>query len=348
MTTSRLQSLRRPARGRLLAGVCAGVANAREIPVGWVRLAFIGSALLGGLGAVLYAACCLILPGDEDDADRNGPAVTVAIVCAALVGLATLCAVGAGATVFGYGWVVVALAGAVLVGFLLFDGGPAWALLPIAALTLPSVAVATAGLTLDAQTGTVVYRPLSLSSATTAAYDSGLGLMLIDLRQTALPASGTVHMRIDGGIRRTIVALPDDVCVAAEVNYKIRPYLARAAAILSDQAQPYDGVVLFGKVQPTLIGSAAAPWHAVAGPTVQIDFSSQGGSLYVRDYPARIDPQAQPDWPGYHVYPEPRPNVRGTPKRAAQRLIANWQARRQKQLANARLVDSLLPGPCGG
>ena len=48
---------------------------------------------------------------------------------------------------FGFGWVIVALAAAILVGTLAGWArlGPAWALLPIGALVLPSAALAVGG-----------------------------------------------------------------------------------------------------------------------------------------------------------------------------------------------------------
>ena len=83
-----------------------------------------------------------------------------------------------------------------------------------------------------------------------------------------------------------------------------------------------------------------------AAPTLDIDFHSQGGSLYVRDYPDAVNPDLEPDWPGYEVHVERRPDVRGTPPKAAQRLIAHWRVRRAAQVANARVINALMPGPC--
>ena len=44
--------------------------------------------------------------------------------------------------------------------------------------------------------------------------------MLIDLRRTAIP-DGNVPLRIDAGVRRTIVALPHDRCVNVDVHYHV-------------------------------------------------------------------------------------------------------------------------------
>ncbi len=68
----------------------------------------------------------------------------------------------------------------------------------------------------------------------------------------------------------------------------------------------------------------------------------------MRDYADNVDPQTEPDWPGYPVSLEPRPNITGTPPAAAKRLIDGWLLRRRVQSASAARVNRLLPGPCGG
>src|ERR1019366_7940050 len=120
----------------------------------WIRAAFVASALVGGLGVLVYLACWLIIPQEGEQEGELGSSwvVVLAQACAVCVGVATLGALGAAATLFGFGWIVAALAAAVLLGVL---GcwprlGPAWALLPIAALTLPSLAAATSGVGLPA------------------------------------------------------------------------------------------------------------------------------------------------------------------------------------------------------
>ena len=85
----------------------------------------------------------------------------LAQACGALIGLATLAGAGAVATVFGFGWVIVALAGAILVCMLAgwAQLGPAWALLPIGALVLPWVALAVGGVHVEPTTKAVTVDP---------------------------------------------------------------------------------------------------------------------------------------------------------------------------------------------
>jgi hypothetical protein len=77
-----------------------------------------------------------------------------------------------------------------------------------------------------------------------------------------------------------------------------------------------------------------------------VDFRSAGGSLYVRDYPDRMDPNWRVDWPGYAVTLEPRPDTTGVPKQAARRLVRAWHVRHRVQLRDAARVDRLMAGPC--
>ena len=57
--------LRRPYRGRILAGVAAGIADYLDVDVSVVRIGFVVLSLLGGLGIPAYIAAWLLVP-DED------------------------------------------------------------------------------------------------------------------------------------------------------------------------------------------------------------------------------------------------------------------------------------------
>lgn len=63
--------LRRPRRGRRVAGVCAGVAAHLDVPVGRVRAFFVASSLIGGAGALYYVwLWATVPPGDPVEAAR--------------------------------------------------------------------------------------------------------------------------------------------------------------------------------------------------------------------------------------------------------------------------------------
>ncbi|MGH2856261.1 MAG: hypothetical protein ACRDMJ_02120, partial [Solirubrobacteraceae bacterium] len=190
-----------------------------------------------------------------------------------------------------------------------------------------------------------VVAPRTAAALDSTVYRSGLGTLLVDLRRTALPATGTVTLHVDAGLRRTIVALPADRCVRVAVSYHSDPLMVNVAGLLSGRSPTFSGLVLFGRLFQGNAGRASQP-AVLPGPRLRIDFSSQGGSLYVRDYPADTDPNAEPYWPGFTVFPEPRPDTRGVPRRAARALVRHWRARLAAEVANARAVGALAPGPC--
>jgi phage shock protein PspC (stress-responsive transcriptional regulator) len=330
--------------GRWLGGVSAGLARRWDVSPGRVRLGFVLASLLFGLGVLVYVAAWLIFPSDSEDGVSAGQRGIVALAqfTGALLGLATLAAAGAVATVFGYGWVVVGLSCIVLVSTLAGWArlGPAWALLPIGALTLPSVALAVGGVHLDPSASPVRVAPRTYQQLD-GEYKSGLGLLTFDLRQTELPSSGTINLKVDAGVRRTLVALPHDRCVHVQVSQHELPFLLRAGALLVGEGN-------LATPTATLFGSFGERQQdsTVPGPTLMIDFSSAGGNLLVRDYPDDIDPELRPDWPGYPVYVEDRPDTTGLSKREAKRVLREWRVRRTQQARSKAEIDRHMDGPC--
>jgi phage shock protein C len=57
-------TLARPRRGKLIAGVCAGIARRFGWPVRTVRVAFVASLLLPGPQILLYIALWVAMPKD--------------------------------------------------------------------------------------------------------------------------------------------------------------------------------------------------------------------------------------------------------------------------------------------
>lgn len=60
--------LRRGRTGRVVAGVCAGLADHLGVEVKWVRVFFVVASFVGGLGPFLYAALWVVLPFEPKDA----------------------------------------------------------------------------------------------------------------------------------------------------------------------------------------------------------------------------------------------------------------------------------------
>jgi phage shock protein PspC (stress-responsive transcriptional regulator) len=342
----RLLSRRR--RGRWLGGVCVGLGGALRIHPAWIRAAFVLGALLAGAGILVYVAGWLILPDDgEQPGDESSRwLVRAAKACAACLAAGALAAFAAAATLFGFGWIAMGLGAALLVAVLIAwpRMGPAWALLPLAAIALPTAAVAASGIQLVPQAAHVTVAPSALAAGGRATFRAGLGTLLVDLRRTALPASGVLDVRVQGGVRRTIVALPRDRCVHVDLHYDVKPFWAQVASQFAGHG-PSSEVVLFGAYLPprprTIEDTSRVP-----GPVLKLDFSSAGGGLYVRDYPASVDPETDPNWPGMLGFPEPRPDVRGLSRKQARFELESWQARHAAEVRSDQLIRSLMGGPC--
>lgn len=344
----------RPRRGRLLGGVCAGLATRWDVPAGRVRLGFVAAGVVLGLGVMVYVAAWLIFPGESEDGRGQRGIVLLAQACGALLGLATLAVAGTLATVFGFGWVIVALAGAILVGTLAGWAklGPAWALLPVGALVLPSAALAIGGVHVEPSV-TPARHTFRSTSELAPEYKSGLATLTLDLRKAAWPERGTVPLKIDAGVRRTLIALPHDRCVRVQVASSEVSDLAELGNALLGRASGTPAPRLFGPygiVDESRSGSQVffeGPQDVVRpGPTLSIDYSTLGGELVVRDYPDDVDPVIQPDWPGYEVYPEARPDTTGLTATESRRLIAEWRERRAAQVADRTRIRDLMQGPC--
>jgi phage shock protein PspC (stress-responsive transcriptional regulator) len=70
-STSR-RPLRRAVDGRMLAGVCAGLADYLAVDVTVVRVAFGVLTFLGGAGIPAYLACLLLIPEEGSDESVAG------------------------------------------------------------------------------------------------------------------------------------------------------------------------------------------------------------------------------------------------------------------------------------
>jgi len=347
----------RAREGRLLAGVCAGLPRFWGLGTNGLRLLFVVAALCGGIGIVIYLACWLVIPQTDHDVDDDAvrSVVLLAWATGGLVGLVLLAAAGAVATAFGLGWVVFAVAAVIVVVAL--SGRtriPSLAaLLVVGAITLPAVAVGLSPVRIPLRAGPPVRRPTDVAQIQDTVFRSGFGTTLIDLRHTKLPTSGTLTLRIDAGLRRMIVALPSDQCVHVRVNYDVHTFVSQLATLLSGRSTaPFHDIVLFGRLFGPMGGVAprgvAVSRGNEAGPLLIIDFSSLGGSLYVRNY-SNASPDANPSWPGFPVTLEARPDrlyLKSISKKLAGQTLRAWRARRRADIASQRSINQLMPGPC--
>jgi phage shock protein PspC (stress-responsive transcriptional regulator) len=340
--------------------VCAGLPDTLALGTNGLRLLFVLASFLGGIGVVAYLTCWLVIPSQDQDPEKD-PVRSVVLLAWATGGLVVLVLIGslaAIATVFGFGWVVFAVA-AVITGLTfspLRKRIPTLVtLLAIAALTLPAMAVALSPVRLTFQSGETVARPASYTALRQAVYRSGFGTLLIDLRRTPGYLTRNTTLRIDAGLRRTIVALPTDRCTRVRINYDIHLFPAHLAALFTGHYEtPFHDVVLFGKPYGygALLGGHASAKNLAIGsadaPVLTIDFTSQGGGLYVRDYPDSIDPSVTPQWPGYPVTLEPRPYLKNEPRRLRKSILRAWHRRLAAERASQQYVDRHMAGPCAG
>ncbi|MBB4661454.1 hypothetical protein BDZ31_001027 [Conexibacter arvalis] len=323
------------------------MANRWATPVAQLRALFAVAALFAGLGLLVYAACWLVLPSDAED-DRPSllrGVVSVAVLVAVLAGLATLAALSAAATLFGFGWAVAVALGAFLAGALVLLPAtrPAWALLPLVAAALPAVVVAASGVRVAAQAGLQVAAPRTPAEIPGAGYRAGLGELLVDLRGLRAPRDATVSLPIETGFGRTVVALPDDRCFDVELRYgstlggwpAVRSLAQRISA--SGESQ----VVAYGEPLRQDGGAWSRRSDDPHAPTLQIDFRSFGGDLFVRDYPTAVGPLYQPEWPYGSVYYGPageaqlERHLRGACAPGARRRERLERRRRAAQRAQA-------------
>jgi phage shock protein PspC (stress-responsive transcriptional regulator) len=59
-----MSALVRPRRGRVIAGVCAGLARRFNVPAWIVRLAFVLSVFLPGPQVIIYVILWILMPAE--------------------------------------------------------------------------------------------------------------------------------------------------------------------------------------------------------------------------------------------------------------------------------------------
>jgi phage shock protein PspC (stress-responsive transcriptional regulator) len=186
--------------------------------------------LLGGglfLGGVLIPLAILVAVGVlvwwlVSGEGPSGDAKDIARRAALGVGLLILC----GLVAFGGAWAAAA-GGETIVAILVIAAGAAvvagaflkpvrWLILPALALALSAGMVSAAGIDLDGGVGDREYRPASVVDLRDR-YELGMGELVVDLRDTDLPAGDTL-LEIDLGVGSAQLIVPDDVCVATTAD----------------------------------------------------------------------------------------------------------------------------------
>jgi phage shock protein PspC (stress-responsive transcriptional regulator) len=186
--------------------------------------------LLGGgliLGGILVPLAVLVATGVlvwwlVSGEGPSGDAKDIGRRAALGIGLLILC----GFVAFGGAWAAAA-GGETVVAILVIAAGAAiaagaflkpvrWLILPALALALSAGTVSAAGIDLDGGIGDREYRPSSTVDLRDR-YQLGMGELIVDLRDTDLPA-GDTPLEIDLGVGSAQLIVPDDVCVATTAS----------------------------------------------------------------------------------------------------------------------------------
>jgi phage shock protein PspC (stress-responsive transcriptional regulator) len=186
-----------------------------------------GGLLLAGIGiplALLVGTGVLVwwlVSGEGPSGDARDVAKRASLGIGVLVLCLVLFAGGALAAAAGPEWLVPALViaagAAVLAGA--FMKPIRWLVPPALALALAAGVVAAADIDLDGGVGEREYRPASTIDLRDR-YELGVGELVVDLRETDLPA-GDVPLEMDVGIGEAMVIVPEDVCVTTNADVGI-------------------------------------------------------------------------------------------------------------------------------
>ncbi|HEY1276722.1 MAG TPA: PspC domain-containing protein [Thermoleophilaceae bacterium] len=208
-------------RGRLLTGLAAvllAIAFLSIFPWGWNNWFLPGVVVPLGVLALLGLGVWWLFPPDRDR-ERSGSAGEIlrrVVLGACLLAACAVLALGAAwAGAVGGGGVVAAVV--IAAGLLLAAGAfiapVRWLILPALALALPLAIVSAAGIEVDNSIGDRQYNPASVTELRDR-YELGVGQLVVDLRDTDLPA-GEHRLKMKLGVGDAVLVVPEDVCVSS-------------------------------------------------------------------------------------------------------------------------------------
>jgi phage shock protein PspC (stress-responsive transcriptional regulator) len=232
---TRRPRLRRSRRGRLIGGVCSGLAAHFDVDPILFRIAFVGLAIFSGIGIALYLVIFLLVPEDgvsrapicmlwrrpvaeqwHASADRR---VLRWFVRAVLIVICTVVLALAGAWLAGIhaqiaAWAVVAVGAVLVLGA--FTRTVRRFVLPGVAFALVVATIAAAHVDLHGGVGDHFYRPQNVGELR-GGYQLGAGQLEIDLRDLTFPV-GTTQLHVRLGMGQLVVLVPRGVCVATSAR----------------------------------------------------------------------------------------------------------------------------------
>jgi phage shock protein PspC (stress-responsive transcriptional regulator) len=150
-----------------------------------------------------------------------GRAIALAVLIAgALIGLTAIALVSAYAGATGGGVVIGALV--IAIGALLvlaaFRGGARWLVVPALALAVPLSVVAATDVSFGSGVGEREHSPDTVADIPDDGYDLGVGRLAVDLRDLDWKRNTVVDLDVDLGIGEALVAVPENVCVVADLH----------------------------------------------------------------------------------------------------------------------------------
>jgi phage shock protein PspC (stress-responsive transcriptional regulator) len=208
---TQIKRLERSSSDRVVAGVSGGLGRYFDLNPAVFRLGFVVLTLLGGAGVLVYLAAVLVIPveGNEhsiasqvlaERRERPWPVVGLG-----LAGVALILLLSRGGIAVGAGWVVVLVAGLVILWLsrrgmrtsrILIAVTAFFALAAVAVVTAVVVAFAWFDVSLDDGVGEHTYTPAALPAATS--YHLGIGHLEVDLSRLdpAVPHHVTAQLGI--------------------------------------------------------------------------------------------------------------------------------------------------------
>ena len=343
--------LRRVRQGRWIAGVCRGLARRWDLNVAQVRALFVLSSVLAGAGVLVYVACWLVLPLDEDHGERTSfvrGLVSLALLAAGVAAMTTIASAAAVMSVFGFGWIVALAGGLFLVAALVASPvvRPAWTLAVLAAAVVPAVAVATSGVRIEPQTGLLTHAPSTVGDVPNGGYHAGLGDLFVDLRRFKAPDGSTVPLRLDTGTGHTIVALPRNRCLNLDIRYRTSKGWPLTGVLSRQPAQRV--AVLYGDGGLPLAGHWRRRTNDPHAATLKIDYTAVAGTLIVRDYPLTTGPLHDAGWPDNVSPPASPGELRWAWRETVHKpsVQRRWRAWRKRMARFERDVARMQAGAC--
>lgn len=142
----------------------------------------------------------------------------------AFFGLSLLAVIAGWVAAVGHG---AAIAGLVIaIGVMLviaaFAGGGRWLIVPALALAIPLAFVSATDVSFGGGIGERVYRPASAEALPAdGRYELGIGRLVVDLRDLEWQPGDVVEVELDLGLGQGVIAVPESVCVAADLHTRM-------------------------------------------------------------------------------------------------------------------------------